>query len=450
MKVILALGWYFPESSGGTEVYVSELARGLRLGGAEPIVAAPATAPGEAEYEHAGIRVHRYALAGDPDRGEASGERPPSTIGRFSRWLEREAPDVYHQHSWTRGCSVHHLAAARALGLRTVVTIHVPAPVCLRETMLLDGRRECDGRIDTRRCSRCWGASRGMPAAAADVIGRAPRLAAGAAMLLPDGSRLRSGLRTPQLVEAHRRRFDRLVALADRLVVVCEWLRDAAIRNGADPARLMLCRQGVSDEAAGWPEPSTPSGPLRLGYLGRLDPVKGLDLLLEAIGRIPSSMRFELVIHGLPQDPAYGRRVERLAAADSRVRLLPPVDRGSLRQVLQSFDALVIPSRWLETGPLVALEARAAGVPVLAARRGGLAEIVEDGVHGRLLPPDDVDAWSAAVAELAADPVKVRDMRGRRGPVRRMGDVCAEMLSVYSGLLGEAPGRAGRCAAAAG
>jgi glycosyltransferase involved in cell wall biosynthesis len=448
VKIVLALGWYFPESSGGTEVYVSELARGLRLSGAEAIVAAPAAGPGEAEYDHAGIRVHRYPLAAVPDRDEASGERPPSTIAAFTRWLDREAPDIYHQHSWTRGCGVHHLAAASALGLRTVVTMHVPAPICLRETMLLDGRGECDGRIDAGRCTRCWGASRGMPATVAHVVGRAPSLAAGAAMLLPGGSRLRSGLRTPQLVEEHRRRFDRLVALADRLVVVCEWLRDAALRNGADSSRLTLCRQGVSDEAAGWPEPAMRSGPLRLGYLGRLDPVKGLDLLLEAVGRLPSSVRVELVIHGLPQDAAYGRYVERRAAADARVRLLPPVGRGALREALQSFDALVIPSLWLETGPLVALEARAAGIPVLASRRGGLAEIVEDGVHGRLLPPDDVEAWSTAIAELAADPALVRGLRGRRGRVRRMGDVSAEMLSVYSGLLRDATVRAaGRTAA---
>ncbi|HEX7084772.1 MAG TPA: glycosyltransferase [Vicinamibacterales bacterium] len=443
MKVVLALGWYFPESSGGTEVYVSELARALKRSGVEPIVAAPAGSSGPAHYEHAGIRVHRYPLARDPDRSEASGDRPPTTMSEFARWLEREKPDIYHQHSWTRGCGVHHLAAARGLGLRTVTTIHVPAPICLRETMLLDGRSECDGWIDTRRCTRCWGASRGIPAVMADLIGRAPRLAVGAAMLLPAGSRLRTGLRTPQLVDAHRHRFDRLVELSDRLIVVCDWLRNAALRNNADPLRLLLCRQGVAEDAASWPEPPVRTGALRLGYLGRLDPVKGLDLLVKAVASVPASTPVELVIHGLLQDEAYGQYLRRLASADGRVRFAPPATRESLRGVLQSFDVLAIPSRWLETGPLVALEARAAGIPVLASRRGGLAEIVEDGVHGWLVPPDDMDAWSAAVRELAADPARARALRGRRGPVRRMTDVCTEMLAVYSSLLREGAGTCG-------
>jgi len=97
---------------------------------------------------------------------------------------------------------------------------------------------------------------------------------------------------------------------------------------------------------------------------------------------------------------------------------------------LETYDLLAIPSRWLETGPLVALEARAAGRPVAAARRGGLAEIVREPEDGWLLTPDDVQAWTALFATLAEDPSIARRLHGSK-PVRQMRHVCDEMISLY-------------------
>ena len=435
MKIVHTLGWYFPESSGGTEVYVAALAAGLQAAGAETIVAAPAPDSAPADYEHQGIGVHRYPLSARPDRPEISGQRAPAHIDAFARWLEGQKADVYHQHSWSRGCGVYHLAAARALGLRTVVTIHVPAPICLRDTMLLDGRSVCDGRVDVARCSRCWGTARGMPSWLAGAVGRAPAAARMLGTLIPESSRVHTAVATPARVEAHRRRFETLVSAADRVVVVCEWLRDAALLNGTPPGKVMLCRQGVDQAVTSWPAPAAASGdtPLRIGFLGRLDPVKGLDLLIDAVNRLPREVPLELVAHGLPQDAVYARRLEAAVAQDSRIRLAAPVSREDLVRVLQGFDALAIPSRWLETGPLVALEALAAGIPVIGARRGGLAELIQDGRDGWLLPADDVEAWSAHLRTLARDPGIARSLRGYR-PVRRMHEVCTEMLSLYREL----------------
>ena len=168
-------------------------------------------------------------------------------LDRFRRWLARQAPDVYHQHGWTRGCGVHHLQAARDLGVATVTTLHVPAAVCLRDTMLLDGESVCDGRIDVARCTRCWGRSRGIPMGVSALLGELP---AGARLLsgvLPDGVRLQTAAMTPALVEAHRARFERLVSASDRVVVVCDWLKAACLANGAPPDKLVMSRQGVDD-----------------------------------------------------------------------------------------------------------------------------------------------------------------------------------------------------------
>jgi len=117
MKIVQALGWYFPESTGGTEVYVSGLARGLAAAGHQIMIAAPRDGDGAATYKHEGIDIFRYPVSASPSRDESAGLEAPATLDRFRRWLRDQAPDLYHQHGWTRGCGVYHLEAARALGV---------------------------------------------------------------------------------------------------------------------------------------------------------------------------------------------------------------------------------------------------------------------------------------------------------------------------------------------
>ena len=148
---------------------------------------------------------------------------------------------------------------------------------------------------------------------------------------------------------------------------------------------------------------------------------------------LPSSTAIELILRGLPQDEAYARVLRERVGRDSRITLAAPVSRDEVATELEQYDLLAIPSRWLETGPIVALEARAAGRPVAASRRGGLAEIVREPEDGWLLPPDDVGAWTALLATLAADPSIARRLHGAKC-VRQMRDVCDEMIAVYGSV----------------
>jgi len=94
-------------------------------------------------------------------------------------------------------------------------------------------------------------------------------------------------------------------------------------------------------------------------------------------------------------------------------------------------DALAVPSLWLETGPLVVLEAQAAGLFVIGSRLGGIAELVDDS-SGLLLQPGNVEVWAEAIGELAAQrslpPVRPVDARS-------MSDVAADMGKIYQGLM---------------
>lgn len=152
------------------------------------------------------------------------------------------------------------------------------------------------------------------------------------------------------------------------------------------------------------PSPVAPRGAdseVVVGYLGRLDPDKGVDVLLQAVGR----ERLALIAAGEPRfGPAgYGADLRALADREAAglVRWLGEVPEPW--SFLAGVDVLAVPSREEPFGR-VAAEAAVAGRPVVATDCGGLSEVVEPGRTGLLVPPDDPAALGAALRELADDP----------------------------------------------
>ncbi len=165
---------------------------------------------------------------------------------------------------------------------------------------------------------------------------------------------------------------------------------------------------------------STPEGLARritdapvVGTLARLDPVKGLDTLLDSFALLPD---VHLVIAGDgPERSRLHDQAVELGLAD-RVHFLGWVDRA--RELLGSFDVFVLPSR-AESFPLTVVEAMLADRAVVATDVGSVAEAVVHGVTGLLVPPNDPRALGAAVASLLSDPSRRSEM-GRAGRERAL------------------------------
>ena len=105
-------------------------------------------------------------------------------------------------------------------------------------------------------------------------------------------------------------------------------------------------------------------------------------------------------------------------------------------ELLRGYDLLAVPSRWLETGPLVVLEAFAAGIPVIGSNLGGISELVEDEIDSVLVEADSIEAWSRAIRRFCDDHCFLEHLRqGIRLP-RRMDAVANEMLVLYNQVLG--------------
>ena len=116
-----------------------------------------------------------------------------------------------------------------------------------------------------------------------------------------------------------------------------------------------------------------------------------------------------VIVGSGPEGPALRRQVDRLGL-DDRVELRePPPGRMDAAGSMWAFDALVLPSR-LEGFPVTVLEAMFAGLPVIATDVGSVREQIEPGVTGWIVPPEDPPALAAAIAEVAADLPRAREM----------------------------------------
>jgi glycosyltransferase involved in cell wall biosynthesis len=203
-----------------------------------------------------------------------------------------------------------------------------------------------------------------------------------------------------------RREANRLTApLADRIICVSTPVATYAREQiGLPASRLVVIPNGVALEGRPQRDHDERTGDVvRMGYVGRLSPVKGVDLLLEAAARLAADAtlpRWELRIIGAGDErPALEEAALTLGLGD-RVRFLGP--RSDIPAQLAELDLLVLPSRW-EGMPNVALEAMAARLPVVATAVGGTPEVVVDGETGLLTPAEDVAALTAALRSLILD-----------------------------------------------
>jgi len=176
---------------------------------------------------------------------------------------------------------------------------------------------------------------------------------------------------------------------------------------------------------------SAPRRRRRLVTVGNLGPVKGHELLLRALPTL-EDLDVECAIVGDGPLRAHLEAVARQLGVASRVMFLGV--RADVPALVQDADLFVFPSLWEGFG-IAVVEAMALGVPVVAVRRGGIPEIVEEGISGLLVPPDDPALLASAIRRGLTDTA----LRSRLVPAgRRAAEAfdAREMVAKYEGWYG--------------
>jgi glycosyltransferase involved in cell wall biosynthesis len=202
---------------------------------------------------------------------------------------------------------------------------------------------------------------------------------------------------------ALRQLRDSVLRRAAHVFTPSGYLRDLVIGWGVAPERVSVMPNPTPFERPSEPRPELRSrfgleGPA-LVFAGRLTAQKSLDVLVAAVSACPE---VELVVAGDgDQREAVIDDVSGRGLGD-RVRLAGALPREEVLRLLLAADASVLASSW-ENFPHSVVESLSVGTPVIATSVGGVAEVVEDGLNGLLVPPGDADALAAAIHRYFAD-----------------------------------------------
>lgn len=440
MKIIHIPFCFYPDPIGGTEVYVQSLAYHLQRQQHEIIVAAPGSH--NQTYVYNGLAVRRFTVAAQiSDTRELYSEGDVQSAIEFARILDEEKPDLVHLHAFTRGASLRLVRAAKQRKLPVVFTYHTPTVSCNRGTLMRWGTEVCDGQLERVRCTRCVLHSNGLNRATSTLIGTLPPGAGEILGKIGCQGGIWTALRMSELVALRHKSIRSLFDEVDHIVAVSQWIQDLLLRNHVPMHKITVCRHGLAheNELVNETNPLYVTDQLRLVFLGRLDPIKGIDIVIHALQAIPNAPVL-LDIYGILQNneaTPYQTKLKALIDSDERITLHPAVAGDKVISLLRRYDMLVVPSQCLETGPLVVLEAFAAGIPVLGSKLGGTAEWVKNGVNGLLVEPNSEQAWVQALQQvLTEQTLLARLAQGITSPPS-MKQVADEMLTLYRQLASE-------------
>lgn len=377
----------YPPALGGVETHVQRLSEGLAARGHD-VQVATSTLRSEFPFEHltaeemAGdratrVRVHRFRAA------TLGGDMHWPWLRGLNAWLARAARDVdvVHAHSYGFHHTLAAAAAARLLGKPFVLTPHFHP----HWSMELGARR--------RHLRRAF-----------DALVKAPLLTAPDAIVCV--SRAEAGLLgAPRPERLH------------------------FIPNGVDPRPFQVAKGDRFKERLGI------AGPSAL-FVGRLAANKGLFTLLDAWRAMPRHATLLIAGDGHLAGPLAERAARE--GLQGRVRLLGPLPDADLLEAYAASDVFVLPSEYEAFG-IVLLEAMAAGKPVVATRAGGMAEVVQEGKTGLLVPVGDAGALAQALQQVLLDERLARSLgeagRGRVHEGFTWDAVTAKVEDLYRAVL---------------
>lgn len=443
MKIALITHHFPPNYNAGAEQYAYRVAQGLRHRGfAVEVVCIESITDGSltptcTTDTFKDLLVHRlhFDIRQAPNRLEWSFRNPE--LGHWAKsFLQRACLDLVHINSgYLLGGTVPE--AAYELGLPTVLTLHDYWFLCPLHTLLRRDGRICEEPVPLARCVWCsLSEKRRYRLPDKRLNGRLGdtffKLSQSETMAKVMGV-------VPHLeIMAERRIYLRQVLeTIDLVISPSRFLIQKVEEYGFKPRQMVYLPFGLENTHLLSRQPGTPSEKLRIGYLGQFAPHKGVHLLLTAFQKLvkrPDSC--ELVLHGRISDASpYEHELLKIAKNDPAITFAGPYPNSEVGRVLNNLDVIVVPSVWYENRPTVIVEALATGTPVVAARLGGIAELIEHNENGLLFEAGSVEGLVEQLQQLLDEPALLSQLRRGIQPMPTIREESAKLISLYESLL---------------
>jgi glycosyltransferase involved in cell wall biosynthesis len=438
VKIVFCLNHFLPQQVAGTEVYTFSLIKEMQRKGVDCLVLIPHyNQRKDRSYVVDGIRVIQYAEPSVIDRSLNMGKRPPDGLVSFRNILKIERPDLVHfqEVAGGNGMTLFHLKEVKAMGIRVVITFHLAGYTCRTGDLMFKHRTLCDGIIDERKCSVCFMQHKGYERISQPLAAASEFLYRAGVDTSATGSRIGTSLSFPFIIRALRDTLHEIADTSDKIVVLTKWYHNILLKNGVKADKLRLITQGLPLKKSGSEvQPPQSLQPLRLIFIGRITPLKGVHLLIEAL-KTMDRRRVSLHIYGSSTDSQYERECKIASVSMPNVKWMGQLEQAQVIATMQRYHALCLPSTFSEMSPLVIQEAFAAGIPVIASDIYGNAEQVKDGENGLLFAFNNAEALRERIGQLLEQPGLLEKLRKGISQPKSFACVADEYENLYQELI---------------
>jgi glycosyltransferase involved in cell wall biosynthesis len=213
------------------------------------------------------------------------------------------------------------------------------------------------------------------------------------------------------------------------IVVVSHWQKKVLELNGFNSNNIDVCRQAINEENILHQKTSQPSAKIRIGFIGRIVKVKGLHVLLNALNDLDKE-KFELTVVAVKSaNEIEYYNTTKIAANAINANWIEDLESSDIFKFLDNIDILAIPSIWLETGPIVAFEALARKLPLLAFNYGGVKELTN---NSESFLVNSLEEMKCVLNEIINDKSKLQIKSDSIKYVRNTKDLYLESINLYN------------------
>ena len=417
MRIVQVVHGLPPEYLGGTETYAAALAHELvRQGHTVSVFTRENARRPEHEVETTTVDQVEITRINNTQRQRTSfmdSYQNEAIATCFGQMLDRFKPAVVHfQHLMYLSTTCVHEAVRRQIPV--VMTLHDYWLICQRGRFLKPDLSVCPGQTDAG-CARCF---HHVLDPKMSTLYRWLKPLLGQQSWLREQARRWYGKRAgsqsvspaaQQQIQARMAHIRTLCESVALFLAPSRFLREQFVAFGIPEEKILFHECGLQTDAiqpapkALVPQKNRGKRPLTFGYIGVVDPVKGVHLLVEAFQTLPAELRIyggEAAYAPYPDE----KRFRSQLANSPRIRCMGRYEQHELGRILAEVDVVVVPSIWYENAPLVIREAFLAHTPVITADFGGMREWVRDGVNGLLFQPRDIDDLRQKMMRFITEP----------------------------------------------
>jgi len=272
----------------------------------------------------------------------------------FREYLENIQPDLVHVDHLSH-LTTHIIDNLKENQIPIIFTLHDFWMMCIRGQLIRDDFSLCTGpRLD--KCEKC------------------------------NMKYFTSEAEAKQEIKEWLKILSKVNSNIDQFIAPSKFLRKIYINYGIPEDKIIYMDYGFNKGLIEGVR-KIQSEKVRFGFLGRIIPVKGISLLIDAFNKL-DHLKAELNIYGkLPKSSFYLKE----RCLNSTINFKGSYNYNDIGKVLSNIDVLVVPSIWYENSPLVIHEAFLAKIPVITSNLGGMAELVTHEKNGLLFEPGNVE-----------------------------------------------------------